>query len=60
MKDEKRKEKKRKEKKSNRKGIYRESWAIVVRDSREERLQTKGDKKPLEKDQCTYCKERGH
>ena len=44
-----------KTKKVNRKGIYRESW-----ESREERLQPKRDRKPLEKDQCTYCKESGH
>jgi hypothetical protein len=34
--------------------------AIIVRESGEEILQTKRDRKPLEKDQCTYCKERGH
>ena len=32
----------------------------VVRESREERLQPKRDRKPLEKEQCTYYKERGH
>jgi hypothetical protein len=44
-----------KTKKVNRKGIYRESW-----ESREERLEPKRDRKPLEKDQCTNFNERGH
>jgi hypothetical protein len=30
--------------------------ATEGRESREERLQPKKDRKPLEKDQCTYCK----
>jgi hypothetical protein len=34
--------------------------ATVVREKREDRLQTKRDRKPLEKDQCAYCKERSH
>ena len=34
--------------------------ATVVRESREERLQPKRDRKCLEKNQCTYRKERGH
>ena len=34
--------------------------ATVVRESREERLQPKRDRKPLKKDQCIYCKERDH
>ena len=33
--------------------------ATVVRGSRDKRLLPKRDRKPLEKDQCTYCKERG-
>jgi hypothetical protein len=32
--------------------------ARVFRESREEKLQPKRDRKLLEKDQCAYCKER--
>ena len=38
----------------------KESLATVVRESKEEKLQPKRDRKPLEKDQCAYQKERGH
>ena len=57
----KRRNRERERKKSDREGIYRQRVrATVVRESREERLQPKRDSNPLEKDQCSYRKERGH
>ena len=53
-------ERQQKEKEKQQERNLQRILATVVRESREERLQPKRDRKPLEKDQCTYCKERGH
>ena len=57
--EEEKEQRKRKKEKQQGRNLQR-FLATVVREIREERIQPKRERKPLEKDQNTYCKERGH